>query len=362
MPPTQRAGIPLLAIVVPCFNEEEVLPATATELLALLERLTRKGTVACDSFVCFVDDGSTDRTWQIVDALAAAHPAVSGIALSRNRGHQNALLAGLFGVHADAVVSIDADLQDDPDAIEEMLRAYASGADIVYGVRSNRDADSWLKRTSARAFYRLLSACGVDTVFDHADYRLMSRLAISHLRAFGEVNLYVRGLVPLLGLRTATAHFVRRPRAAGSSKYPLLKMLALALEAVTSLSVVPLRWVTLTGFAIFFGSLAVSAWVLWARFATNAAVPGWASVTLPIFLLGGIQMLAIGILGEYLGKIYVETKSRPRYFIDRVVGHPGPRGPAATGSGAPETRPPPAAAGSAAAAPGPAPEVPPGPD
>lgn len=329
-----RPAVPLLAIVVPCFNEEDVLPATAAELLALLERLLSSNRVAPDSFVCFVDDGSTDRTWPIIEALTAAHSGVSGIALSRNRGHQNALLAGLFGVDADAVVSIDADLQDDPDAIEAMLRAYASGADIVYGVRSNRDADSWLKRTSARAFYRLLSACGVETVFDHADYRLMSRLAIGHLRAFGEVNLYVRGLVPLLGLRTAIVQFVRRPRAAGISKYPPLKMLALALEAVTSLSVVPLRWVTLTGFAIFFGSLAVSAWVLWARFAAHTAVPGWASVTLPIFLLGGIQMLAIGIVGEYLGKIYIETKSRPRYFIDRVVGHPGPRAPpAASGAG-----------------------------
>ncbi|MBP6816207.1 MAG: glycosyltransferase family 2 protein [Burkholderiaceae bacterium] len=329
-----RAAPPLLAIVVPCFNEEDVLPATATELLALLDRLTRSSRVAPGSFVCFVDDGSTDRTWPIIETLAEARTGVSGIALSRNRGHQNALLAGLFGVDADVVVSIDADLQDDPDAIEAMLQAYAGGADIVYGVRSNRDADSWLKRTSARAFYRLLSACGVETVFDHADYRLMSRLAIGHLRAFGEVNLYVRGLVPLLGLRTATVHFVRRPRAAGSSKYPPMKMLALALEAVTSLSVVPLRWVTLTGFAIFLGSLAVSAWVLWARFATHTAVPGWASVTLPIFLLGGIQMLAIGIVGEYLGKIYIETKSRPRYFIDRVVGHPGPRAPpAASGAG-----------------------------
>jgi glycosyltransferase involved in cell wall biosynthesis len=316
---------PLLAIVVPCYNEEEVLPSTAGELLRILDQLVNEGTVDPRSFLCFVDDGSRDRTWSMIEALAAERASVCGVSLSRNRGHQNALLAGLFAVDADVVVSMDADLQDDPQAIFEMLRAHADGAEIVYGVRTNRDSDSWLKRGTARAFYRLLAACGVETIHDHADYRLMTRRAIGQLREFGEVNLYLRGLVPLLGLRTATVGFVRRSRAAGSSKYPLRKMLSLALEAVTSLSVTPLRWVTAMGFLIFLGSLATSGWILWERFATDHAVPGWASTTLPMFLLGGIQMLGIGIVGEYLGKIYLETKRRPRYFVERIAGTPGER-------------------------------------
>lgn len=322
---------PLLAIVVPCFDEEEVLPSTSAELLDLLRRLIDAKTVDANSFVCFVDDGSRDRTWALIEALAAEHPSISGISLSRNRGHQNALMAGLMTVDADVVVSLDADLQDDPQAIVEMLHAYAQGAEIVYGVRSNRDADSRLKRGTARAFYRLLAACGVETVYDHADYRLMSRRAIRQLREYREANLYLRGLVPLLGLRTATVGFVRRSRAAGTSKYPLRKMLSLAWEAVTSFSVTPLRWVTATGFLIFLGSLATSTWILWERFATDDAVPGWASTTLPMFLLGGIQMLGIGIVGEYLGKIYLETKHRPRYFVERAAGTPMDRRRAASG-------------------------------
>ncbi len=316
---------PLLALVVPCYDEEDALPSTATELVALLDRLVERAAVAEGSFVCFVDDGSRDRTWAIIEALAGTEGRVSGIRLTRNRGHQNALLAGLFGVDADVVVSLDADLQDDIDAIEAMLAAHADGAEIVYGVRDCRDADSWFKRTSARAFYRLLIACGVETVNDHADYRLMSRRAIDQLKAFGEVNLYLRGLVPQLGLRAATVTYARRARLAGQTKYPLRKMLALALDAVTSFSVAPLRWVTATGFVIFACSLGAAVWIAWARIMTDAALPGWASITLPIFLLGGIQMLGIGILGEYLAKIYMETKARPRYFVDRVVGAPRSR-------------------------------------
>lgn len=324
---------PLLAIVVPCYNEEDVLPSTSGELLRILEQLVSEEAVDPRSFLCFVDDGSKDRTWSMIEALAAERASVCGISLSRNRGHQNALLAGLFAVDADVVVSLDADLQDDPLAIFEMLRAHAGGAEIVYGVRTNRDADSWLKRGAARAFYRLLASCGVETIHDHADFRLMTRRAIGQLREFGEVNLYLRGMVPLLGLRTATVGFVRRSRTAGTSKYPLRKMLSLALEAVTSFSVTPLRWVTATGFLIFLGSLATSGWILWERFATDHAVPGWASTTLPMFLLGGIQMLGIGIVGEYLGKIYLETKHRPRYFVERIAGTPGERravGPTST--------------------------------
>jgi glycosyltransferase involved in cell wall biosynthesis len=319
-------ALPLLALVVPCYNEEEALPGTCLALLAILERLVEEHAAAPASFVCFVDDGSTDRTWQIIETANASSPArVCGIRLTRNRGHQNALLAGLFGVDADVVVTLDADLQDDVGAIARMLEAHAEGAQIVYGVRKNRDADSWFKRASARAFYRLLAASGVETVHDHADYRLMSRRAIDQLRSFGEVNLYLRGLVPLLGLRTATVSYARGARTAGQTKYPLRKMLSLALDAVTSFSVAPLRWVTATGFLIFMGSLAVSAWIAWSRLVSGNALPGWASITLPIFMLGGIQMLGIGILGEYLAKIYMETKARPRYFVEKVVGNPRPR-------------------------------------
>jgi glycosyltransferase involved in cell wall biosynthesis len=245
---------------------------------------------------------------------------VVGIKLSRNRGHQNALLAGLFHAEGDAVVSIDADLQDDLEAIEKMLDHYHRGCDVVYGVRERRQSDSFFKRLSAESFYRLLSAMGAQTIFNHADYRLMSRRAVDALRGFREVNLYLRGIVPLIGFRSAVVEYERSSRFAGESKYPLRKMLALALDAITSFSVVPLRFISLIGFLVFAGSMAVTAWALWVALVSDKAVPGWASIVLPMYFLGGVQLLALGAIGEYLGKLYVETKSRPRFFVEQVVG------------------------------------------
>lgn len=313
---------PRLAIVVPCFNEEAVLPETCSRLVALLERLAAGGKIAAGSHLVLVDDGSSDRTWAIVAGFADRGLPIVGIRLTRNRGHQNALLCGLLHAQADVVVSIDADLQDDPDAIEAMIDAHAQGFDIVYGVRVSRDTDTRFKRRSAEAFYRLLETFGVETVRNHADYRLMSRRAIRALSQFREVNLYLRGMIPLLGLRSTRVEYQRRARFAGESKYPLSRMLALAWQAITSFSVVPLRVITVLGFLIFVGSLLASGWILWARFVADQAVPGWASIVLPVSLLGGIQMLGIGVVGEYLGKIYLESKGRPRYLVDDIVAGP----------------------------------------
>ena len=316
LPPTHA---PRLAIVVPCYDEEAVLPETCARLLEVLGRLVGAARIAPDSHLLFVDDGSTDRTWAIVTGFVRDGLPVLGIRLTRNRGHQNALLCGLMHANADIVISIDADLQDDPDAIDAMVDAHAQGFDIVYGVRASRDADTRFKRGSAAVFYRLLETFGVDTVRDHADYRLMSRRAVRALSQFREVNLYLRGMIPLLGLRSTRVEYRRRPRFAGKSRYPLSAMLALAWQAITSFSIVPLRLVTVLGFLIFTGSLLVSGWILWARFVADAAVPGWASTVLPIALLGGIQMLGLGVVGEYLGKIYLESKGRPRYLVADVV-------------------------------------------
>ncbi len=316
---------PTLAIVIPCYNEQEVLPETHQRMVALLQRLTAASKIAATSRVWFIDDGSRDTTWAMIEGYAAADPRVAGIKLSRNRGHQNALLAGLFTAEGDVVVSIDADLQDDIDAIEAMIDRHREGAEIVYGVRQRRDADTAFKKMTALGFYRLLAALGAESVANHADYRLMSRQAIESLKQYREVNLYLRGIVPLLGFRSAVVHYDRAARFAGESKYPLRRMIRLALEAVTSFSVVPLRFVTLIGFAVFFGTMAVSAWALWVRLFSDAAVPGWTSVVLPMYFLGGIQILCIGIIGEYLGKAYAEMKARPRYLIEKVV-------PAGTGA------------------------------
>jgi glycosyltransferase involved in cell wall biosynthesis len=309
-----------LGIVVPCYNEQEVIRETVARLLALLDRLASAGKVSSASSIYLVDDGSSDATWRLIEMLATADARVCGIKLSRNRGHQNALLAGLFNAEGDALVSIDADLQDDVNAIEQMVDEHARGADIVYGVRRQRDTDTVFKRTSARMFYRLLKKVGVDCVEDHADFRLLSRRAIDALREFKEVNLFLRGIVPLLGANTAMVTYDRAERFAGESKYPLRKMLALALDGITSFSVFPLRLITFTGFAVFVGSLALSGWVVWTKFFTASALPGWASTLLPLYFLGGVQILCIGVIGEYLGKGYMETKGRPRYFVERLAG------------------------------------------
>lgn len=314
-----RSRVFSLDIVVPCYNEEAVLQQTADRLAKTLTQLQERGKASDSSKIWFVDDGSKDSTWRIIETLVHRDRRFSGIRLSRNRGHQNALLAGLFTASGDAVVTIDADLQDDVQAIELMLMEFEKGVDIVYGVRKKRESDSLFKRVSAEGFYRLLRVMGSESIFNHADYRLMSRRAIEELKSFREVNLYLRGIVPLIGFSSSIVYYDRVERFAGESKYPLGKMLALALDGITSFSVTPLRLITLTGFIIFAATLLISIWILWIRFFTDYAVPGWASIVLPIYFLGGIMILCIGVIGEYLGKIYAEVKARPRYIIDKII-------------------------------------------
>lgn len=309
-----------LGIVVPCFNEQDVLPETIRRMTGLIERLALAGKISKDSKIFFVDDGSRDASWSIIEQAAAGSCGVAGIKLSRNWGHQNALLAGLLTADGDALVSIDADLQDDLDTVETMVDKFLAGADIVYGVRRRRESDAAFKRLTAELFYRMMSRLGIESIRNHADYRLMSRRAVESLKHYAEVNLFLRGIVPLLGYRSEIVYYDRASRFAGVSKYPLRKMVGLALNGVTSFSVVPLRIITFAGIAIFLGSLAMTLWAFWIKFVGNRAVPGWASVVLPIYFLGGIQILAIGVLGEYLGKTYIEVKSRPRYFIETTTG------------------------------------------
>ena len=308
-----------LGIVIPCYNEEEVLPETIRQMTGLVSRLVALGKISVDSKIYFVDDGSKDRTWAMVEQHARQNCHVAGVKLSRNCGHQNALLAGLFSAEGDAIISIDADLQDDINTIEQMVDCFNAGAEVVYGVRKRRETDTAFKRFTAESFYKLIAALGAESVYNHADYRLMSRRAIESLRQYPEVNLFLRGIVPLIGFNSEVVYYDRISRFAGESKYPLRKMIALALDGITSFSVVPLRIVTLVGFIIFLGSMLVTLWALWARFFTNDAVPGWTSVVLPMYFLGGIQILCIGMLGEYLGKVYAEVKSRPRFFIEKTV-------------------------------------------
>ena len=309
-----------LSIVVPCYNEEAVLPETASRLLELIGRLRDAGKVGARSAAYFVDDGSEDETWPLIEELCAQHEAICGIRLSRNRGHQNALMAGLFRAPGDVVVTVDADLQDDLNAIEAMIDAYESGSDIVYGVRRDRRVDTRFKRFTAEAYYRVLKVMGVDVIFNHADYRLMSRRAIDALKEFREVNLFLRGIIPQLGFATAVVHYDRAGRFAGESKYPFVKMLALAVQGITSFSATPLRMITATGLIVSLGTFVVTLWALSAWLFTDAAVPGWTSTVVPMYFLGGIQLLSLGVIGEYVAKTYMETKGRPRYFIEKVVG------------------------------------------
>lgn len=308
-----------LTIVAPCFNEEEVLPETTARLLALVDDLVRKGRISGDSGITFVDDGSRDATWRLIEEAHARDPRVSGLKLSSNRGHQNALLAGLLNAPGDVLVSIDADLQDDLDAIPRMLDAHAGGAEIVFGVRARRDHDTPFKKRSAWAYYWLLRRMGVDIVPDHADFRLMSRRAIEALAQFGEVNLFLRGVVPLLGFRSETVTYERHSRFAGQSKYPLPKMIALAANGVFSFSTVPLHWITFLGFVVAVGSVGAGFWALSIRLLSDRALPGWASIVIPMYFLGSVQLLALGIIGGYVSRIYSETKRRPRYIIERSI-------------------------------------------
>jgi polyisoprenyl-phosphate glycosyltransferase len=309
----------VLSIVVPCYNEEEVLPETNRRLLTLLAKLQESALIAASSSVHYVDDGSKDRTWTLIEELAAADARVHGIKLSGNRGHQNALLSGLLSVEGDAIVSIDADLQDDVAVIEDMVREHIGGAEVVYGVRDSRQTDTGFKRNTALMYYGLMKKMGVDLVHNHADFRLLGRRAVEALRQFGEVNMFLRGIVPLIGYRAATVKYDRAERFAGVSKYPLRKMLAFAAEGVTSFSIVPLRLITLLGFLVSGFSFAMILFVIYGTLVLKAVIPGWASSVVPIYFLGGIQLLSIGILGEYVAKIYMETKQRPRYFIEKTI-------------------------------------------
>ena len=311
-----------LAIVVPCYNEEMVLPETNRRLLLLMAVMQKSGLISAHSGIYYVDDGSSDKTWALIAGFNAENACVHGIKLSRNRGHQNALLAGLFNVEGDAIVSIDADLQDDINVIADMVRRFNEGNEIICGVRSSRKSDTFFKRFTAQWYYRTLKLMGVDLIYNHADYRLMSRRVIDCLKDYKEVNLFLRGIIPQLGFRTAIVHYERNERNerfAGESKYPLSKMLALAADGITSFSVVPLRMITWLGLLVSLGSLLMVIWILIGKFALQSTIPGWASSVLPIYFIGGIQLLSTGILGEYLAKIYMETKQRPLYFIEEKI-------------------------------------------
>ncbi len=309
-----------LYIVVPCYNEEEVLPETARRLADKLRTLMRGGKIGPGSRVLFVNDGSKDGTWDVISRLHREDPLLCGADLSRNRGHQNALLAGLMTAkdRSDMAISMDADLQDDVDAVDAMVDKYLAGADIVYGVRSSRKTDTFFKRTTAEAFYRMMDLLGAETVFNHADYRLMSRRALEGLAQFKEVNLFLRGIVPMIGYPTDTVEYERGERFAGESKYPLKKMLSFALEGVTSLSVKPLRMITGLGFLVFFVSLVMIGYNV-VRWATGNTVTGWASLACSVWLIGGLILLSLGVIGEYVGKLYLESKGRPRFLIREVL-------------------------------------------
>ncbi len=310
-----------LYIVVPCYKEEAVLPETSKRLQAKLESLQAQGKISDRSRVMFVNDGSKDKTWEIISDLHREAPQVfSGVNLSRNRGHQNALLAGLMTAvnFADMVISMDADLQDDVDAVDAMVDAYHNGYDVVYGVRSSRQTDTFFKRFTAESFYKLMKALGVDIVFNHADYRLMSKRALEGLSQFEEVNLFLRGIVPQIGYPWTTVEYERHERFAGESKYPLKKMLAFAFDGITSFSVKPMRLILALGVVVFTVSIVMLLWALISKL-SGSAQAGWTSMIGSVWLIGGIQLLSLGVIGEYIGKIYSESKKRPRFIIERVL-------------------------------------------
>ena len=311
---------PVLYIVVPCYNEQQVLPVTAPMFLEKLRDLSAQSLIAPESRVVFVNDGSKDDTWPIIRALAAQHEQVEGVCLSRNRGHQNALLGGLMTVKdkCDITISIDCDGQDDIGAMDEMVKAYHEGCEVVYGVRSRRDTDTFFKRFTAEGFYKLMNWMGAQVVFNHADYRLLSSRVLNEFANFKEVNIFLRGMVPLVGFKSTSVYYERAARLAGESHYPLKKMLALAFDGITSLSVKPIRLIT--GFGVVVSVLSFIG-VLWAVIGAflGSTVAGWASTTSIVCFMGGIQLLCLGIIGEYVGKIYMETKARPRYIVGETT-------------------------------------------
>lgn len=321
MPQEPRPEGQRLYMVIPCYNEEEVLPETAKRLRAKYDALIAAGRIAKNSRILLVNDGSKDGTWEIIERLHESDPVFSGIKLSRNRGHQNALLAGLLTAkgHADITISMDADLQDDINVIDKFLdEYYQNGCDVVYGVRSSRKKDTFFKRATAEGFYKFMRLMGVDIVFNHADCRLMSRRAVEGLGEFREVNLFLRGVVPLVGYKSAVATYERSERFAGESKYPLKKMLSFAFDGITSFSIKPIRLITTLGVLIFLFSFLILLYAL-IRWATGNTVPGWTFLIFSIWMLGGIQLLSLGVIGEYVGKIYAEAKARPKYIIETFL-------------------------------------------
>ena len=309
-------GNPILYIVIPCYNEEAVLPLTSGMFLKKIKDLAAAGKISDKSRILFVNDGSKDKTWDIIRSLAEADEHYRGVCLSRNRGHQNALLAGLMTAKdlADVTISIDCDGQDDINAMDAMIDEYLAGMDVVYGVRSKRETDTWFKRTTAEGFYKVMKALGADVVFNHADYRLLSKRALEGLAEFREVNLFLRGLVPLVGYRCSSVYYERAERIAGESHYPLKKMLAFAFDGITSLSNKPIRLITGAGIVV---SLISFIGVIWAivQAVRGSVVAGWASTVCIVCFMGGVQLICLGVIGEYIGKIYMETKARPRYII-----------------------------------------------
>ncbi len=309
-----------LYIAVPCYNEEEVLPDSAVKLREKLISMMDGGLISRDSRIVFIDDGSSDNTWELITELHQVDRIFSGIKLSRNRGHQNALMCGLMTLkdEADAVISIDADLQDDIEVFDEMVKRYEDGCDVVYGVRAKRETDTFFKRFTAEGYYKVLDKMGAKVIFNHADFRLMSRRALEAFSEFSETNLFLRGLVPMVGFKSDIVTYERSERLAGESKYPLKKMLALAWEGITSLSTKPIKLITRLGMIIFLVSIIMLIYTL-IRFFTGATQTGWASLAVSIWAIGGLQMMAIGIIGEYIGKIYLESKRRPRYIVEEYL-------------------------------------------
>ena len=306
-------------LVIPCYNEQEVLPDTVKHLREKMETLMANGAITKESRVVFVDDGSKDNTWAIIERYHTIYPELfDGLKLSRNEGHQNALYAGLMQMRTqcDAIISMDADLQDDINAIDEMIEKFEEGNEIVYGVRSERDTDTKFKRGTAHAFYKLMKLMGVELVYDHADFRLMSALALDALSQYYETNLFLRGIVPMIGYKSTKVYYKRGERKAGESKYPLKKMISFATEGITSLSVKPIRMITALGVILFLVSLLILLYSF-IRHVTGHTVDGWTSTVFSIWAIGGLQLLAIGVIGEYIGKIYLETKDRPKYFIEK---------------------------------------------
>ncbi len=313
-------NLPIIAIVVPCYNEEEALPLSTARLIEMLDSMHASGLASADSYVLCCNDGSRDRTWEVIQSLHARDPRIKGISLAHNRGHQYALLAGLMTAkdHCDAAVSIDADLQDDPEAIPEMVKQFTEGAEIVYGVRSSRASDTWFKRTTAHGFYTFQKKMGLDTVYDHADYRLMSNRALEFLSQYGESNLFLRGIIPQIGLKTAIVTYERHERVAGESKYPLSKMLSFSIDGITSFSARPIRMIFFAGLFLLLLDIAMALYVFISYFGHNT-IPGWTSLMLSVWFLGSLILMSIGIVGEYIGKIFVEVKHRPRYSIKEYL-------------------------------------------